>query len=226
MDKLIDELIKFPIFSGMDGTEIQSVLQCIGYSIHEYKKGEFISLESDWVTWIGIPLDSSVQMVKEDIWGDKTILSFIPSGQIFGETFSCSQNPISTVSFFSVDSSRILFLPFRKVMISCGRSCVFHHKLTTNMVSLIAQKNYQLLERLEIISKKTLREKILAYLSQEAEQQKSKEFKIPLGRVEMAEYLGANRSALTRELNDMKKDGLIQFEKRQFTLLQSAEFCR
>jgi len=105
------------------------------------------------------------------------------------------------------------------VMHSCTMACMFHHQLIENMVHIIANKNRDLMRKVEVISKKTLREKILAYLSIQAQLQDSRYFEIPLGRVELAEYLCADRSALTRELAKMKAEGLIDYDKNCFRIL-------
>ena len=224
MEKLVEQIKEFSLFDGMIPEDIAAVLHCIGHSVKTYNKGEFISLTSEQVKWVGIPLNGSVQMLKEDIWGDRVILAFITPGQIFGETFACNKDTVSTVSFLSAEATRILFLPFHQVLTSCGRSCAYHHRLIENMVTLIADKNFQLMEKIEIISKKSLRAKILTYLGQEARRHGSLQFQTSFGRVAMAEYLGADRSALTRELLNMKRDGLIDFYKNSFQILEPKAF--
>ena len=87
------------------------------------------------------------------------------------------------------------------------------------MVHIIANKNRDLMRKMEVISKRTLREKILAYLSIQAQLHDARYFEIPLGRVEWAEYLCADRSALTRELVKMKEDGLIDYDRNCFRIL-------
>lgn len=139
--------------------------------------------------------------------------------ELFGETFACGENNLSVVTFVVSQDAKILFIPFDRVMHSCTMSCVFHHRLIENMVHIIASKNRDLMRKVEIISKKTLREKILAYLSIQAQLQKSRYFEIPLGRVELAEYLCADRSAVTRELAKMKEHGLIDYDKNCFRIL-------
>ena len=109
-----------------------------------------------------------------------------------------------------------MFLPFDRVMNSCTNTCVFHHQLIENMVRVIAMKNRDLMRKVEVVSKKNLREKILAYLSLQAQLHESRYFEIPLGRVELADYLCADRSALTHELSKMRDDGLIDFDKNMF----------
>ena len=96
---------------------------------------------------------------------------------------------------------------------------MFHQTLIENMVRLIARKNRELMRKVEVVSKKTLREKIMAYLSIQAQSQGKKQFEIPLGRVEWAEYLCADRSALTRELAKMQEEGLIDYQRNLFKIL-------
>ena len=112
-----------------------------------------------------------------------------------------------------------MFLPFDQVMHSCTMACQFHHKLIENMVRVIAAKNRDLMRKVEVVSKRTIREKLLAYLSIQAQIQDSRYLQIPLGRVELAEYLCVDRSALTRELVKMKEDGLIDYDRNCFRLL-------
>ena len=138
---------------------------------------------------------------------------------MFGETFACSEDTKSVVTFTAAEDTQVLFVPFYKIMHTCSMACEFHQRLVENMVRIIAAKNRELLRKVEIISKKTLREKILTYLSAQAQIQGTRYFEIPLGRLELAEYLCADRSALTRELASMKADGLIDYDKNLFRIL-------
>lgn len=218
-DEYITTMQSLPLFQNMKKEDLMNLLKCLTYSIQTYKKGKTISISDEPVKTIGIVLHGCVHMVKEDIWGDKTILVFIEKGQIFGETFTCGSNYISAVSFLSAQNSTILYLPFHRVMHQCSNSCLFHHMLIENMVKMIADKNVALMKKAEIISQKTLRKRILTYLHIESINQHSNQITLSMGRVEMAEYLSTDRSALTRELNHMQKDGLIKFHKNTFTLL-------
>ncbi len=113
----------------------------------------------------------------------------------------------------------VLLLPFQRVLHTCSRACAFHQQLIENMVQLMANKNQELMKKVEVVTKKTLREKILAYLSQQAQLQGGEYFEIPLGRLELADYLCADRSALTRELTAMKKEGILDYDRNVFRLL-------
>ena len=208
----------FPLFRDIEAENIPAMLGCLGYRVEQYKKGSFISMEGDHLQNIGVILEGQVDMIKEDYWGNKTILMRMQNPSIFGETFICGTTTIATVSFLASADTTVLFLPFKRVMHTCSNACAFHHRLIENMVQLIADKNLELMRKTEVVTKKTLREKILAYLSQQAQQAGSEYFEIPLGRVELAEYLCADRSALTRELNAMKAEGLLDFDRNMFRL--------
>lgn len=211
--------ISSPLFDGISTQDKDTMLSCIGYHIGKFQKGEIVAFEEAHIHHIGIVLSGAVDMVKEDLWGNRTMLVRMRTNELFGETFACGDDNISVVTFLVSEDAEILFLPFHRVMHSCTMACVFHHQLIENMVHIIANKNRDLMRKVEVISKRTLREKILAYLSIQAQMQHTRYFEIPLGRVEWAEYLCADRSALTRELAKMKDDGLIDYDKNCFRIL-------
>ena len=208
-----------PLFEGIKPEDLQAMLTCLGYRIGTYHKGETIALEDEYIKYIGIILEGTVDMIKEDLWGNKTMLVRMRKDELFGETFACGEDSLSVVTFTVIEDASILFLPFDRVMHTCTMTCVFHHRLIENMVHIIANKNRDLMRKVEVISKKNLREKILAYLSIQSQIYQTRYFEIPLGRVELAEYLCADRSALTRELSNMKADGLIDYDKNMFRIL-------
>lgn len=195
------------------------MLKCIGGYIDEYKKGDFISLSGYAINYIGVVIKGTVHMLKEDVWGSKNLFLSIREKEIFGKTFTFSRTLVATVSFFAETDCIILLLPSERILSTCTSSCAFHHKLIENMVLLIDQKNVQLMEKLDIVTKKTLREKILTYLYQQSLVYQDIKFTIPMGRLELADYLCVNRSALTKELSSMKKDGLLDYDKNTFRLL-------
>lgn len=213
------ENVHSPLFEGIHPGEREVILRCIGYHIRAYQKGETISMERESIRHIGLLLSGIVDMVKEDVWGNRTLLVRMGKDALFGETFACGSDPVSTVTFTVYEDADILFIPFDRVMCSCTQSCIFHQRLTRNMIRIIAGKNRELMQKVEVISKKSIREKILAYLSIQSQAQSSRYFEIPLGRVEWADYLCVDRSALTRELAKMKQDGIIDYDKNCFRIL-------
>ncbi len=211
--------VNSPLFAGIKPEDRKPMLHCIGYRVSNFSKGEIVAFEGENLKHIGIVLSGSVDMVKEDLWGNKTMLLRMRRNELFGETFACGEDNLSVVTFIVSEDAQILFMPFSRVMHSCTMACEFHHRLIENMVKVIANKNRDLMRKVEVVSKRTIREKLLTYLSIQAQQQNSRYFEIPLGRVELAEYLCVDRSALTRELAKMKEDGLIDYDKNCFRIL-------
>ena len=218
MRSIIDA-VHSPLFEGIQPDDLNTMLGCIGYHIGTFRKGETLALEDENIKHIGILLSGVVDMIKEDFWGNKTLLVRMHKDELFGETFACGTDTRSIVSFVVSEDAEILFIPFNKVMHTCSMTCAFHHRLIENMIRIIANKSRDLMHKVDVISKKTLREKILTYLSLQAQTSSSHYFEIPLGRVELAEYMCADRSALTRELAKMKADGVIDYDKNCFRIL-------
>ena len=218
MKKILDE-VKTPLFDGIAPQDRKTMLGCIGYHLGTFRKGDIVAFEGDNLKHIGIIISGAVDMVKEDLWGNKTMLVRMRKDEVFGETFACGSDSLSVVTFMVSDDAKVLFMPFDRVMHSCTMACQFHHRLIENMVKIIADKNRDLMRKVDVVSKRTIREKLLAYLSIQAQVQNSRYFEIPLGRVELAEYLCVDRSALTRELAKMKDDGLIDYDKNCFRIL-------
>lgn len=208
-----------PLFKGIRQTEFGALFACVGTKTQHFEKGDFILLNGSDANFIGIVLSGRVQIIKEDIFGNRAILNDLGAKAVFGESFVCGGSYTLTVSVQAAQASDILFLPFERVMHMCPSACGFHNTLIKNMVELVANKNIKLMESLEITTKRSLREKMLTYLSQLAQEQGATTVTAPLGRVDLADFLGADRSALTRELNRMQEDGLIEFEKNTYTLL-------
>ena len=211
--------VNAPLFHGIKPEERRAMLSCIGYHIGTFRKGDIVAFEEENIKHIGIVISGAVDMVKEDLWGNKTMLVRMRRDELFGETFACGRDNQSVVTFLVSEDAQILFMPFDRVMHSCTMACRFHHRLIENMVTIIAGKNRDLMRKVEVVSKRTIREKLLAYLSIQAQTQSSRYFEIPLGRVELAEYLCVDRSALTRELVKMKAEGLIDYDRNCFRIL-------
>lgn len=220
MKDVIENIQLINLFHDIKKEDLKTMFSCLGAYTKTYKKNEIIYLENHDIRFIGIILSGRVNMIKEDSNGNNSILVYLKIGDLFGETFACSNLTISKVSFVSANKCKILFIPFHKVLYTCKMTCIFHHRLIENMIEYISTKNVMLMNKIEIISKKTIREKIISYLQLQRDNFGCDDFEIELGRVELAEYLCTDRSALTRELNNMKAEKIIEFEKNRFKLLK------
>ncbi len=206
------------LFEGIKSDELASLFSCMSVRMRSYVKGECIFREGDPVDSLGIILSGFVQIVKNDYDGNRMIQASFGTGALFAESFVCAGIERFPVSVIAAENSEILFVPFRKLMHSCEASCSFHQLLIENMMKVIARKNLMLSMKIEIAGKRTIREKVLAYLGQEKRKAIQSSFRIPYTRLELADFLCVDRSALSRELGHMQKDGLISYDKDCFTL--------
>lgn len=215
--KLLSQL---PLFYGIREEHLEAMTQCVGAAVKTYEKHERIYIQETGTETIGIVLSGKIHIVREDVWGRRNIVTAISTGQLMGEAAACGAVPDAPLSFYAAEKSQILTMDYHRVLYMCSNSCRFHHRLVENMVKMLAEKNNSLMEKIEVTSKKLLREKILTYLSMEAEKADSLYFETALGRTDMADYLCTDRSALTRELNAMRDEGIIDFDKNTFRIIQ------
>ncbi len=207
-----------PLFEGISSENLDKLLFCINSFKKEFEKGETIIMEKDKVPYIGIVLFGDVHILKEDIWGNSTLLSYVGIGNLFGENFAVSKVPESSVTFMAASKTKVLFLAASSIIHTCPNSCGFHAKIAENMFHLLGEKSISFMNKIEIMSKDSLRNKLLAYISMLSQEQKSRYVTSPLTRTELADYLSVNRSAMTRELGKMREDGLIDFDKNTFII--------
>lgn len=214
-----NKLTNIPLFAGISEENLNDLLYCAKSYEESYGKDDVILLDNDEVAYIGIVLCGNVLMMKNDIYGNQTMLSYMSEGDLFGETFAIRHYTNSSVTFIAGAPTRVLFLAAYNLIHTCPRGCAFHNDLTSNFFDLLGKKNIMLMQKIEIQSKTTIREKILAYLSLLAEQQKSRYVTLPITKTAMAEFLSVNRSAMMRELSVMKKENIIDYQKDTFRIL-------
>ncbi|WP_297026608.1 Crp/Fnr family transcriptional regulator [uncultured Dialister sp.] len=209
---------ELPLFQHMQEKEIHEILLTAGCFVKNFKKGNYIYQENEVIHSLGVILTGHVYMVKEDVWGEETILVRMGKGDLFGENFACSPNPASTVTFYAPQAAEVLFIPYERLLRHAGNRNVL--LFITNLISMMTYKSQNLMRKINVVSRKSLREKIQCFLSLEAEKTGTLDFTIPFSREEMAEYVCANRSALSRELKAMEKDGLIELKGRKCRILK------
>lgn len=218
MNRFFYILEKVKLFGGISEKELSTMLNCLDAKRHDYAKDEFIFQAGDRVDSIGILLKGSAHIMKESYQGDRTILSVLEEGDYFAEALCCAGIQESPVSVQVRSDAVVLTLNFSRILHTCSRSCSFHTKLIENMMYILANKNIALQSHFEVISRKSMREKILGYLHSLAVKQ-GNTISIPLNREEFADYLCVDRSALSHELARMKSNGIIDYHKNTFRLL-------
>ena len=211
-------LKKTKLFEYMTEQEIESALKCFGKKTVKFKRGDIIIDSAEPVKNIALLLNGSVQILREDIEGNRAIIAQCYPSEVFAEALACAQVQKSPVTATAAADCEILFIPFNKIMKFCPDSCRLHSQIISNMLKILAQKNILLNAKIEHLSKRTIREKLLSYLSGQSKKAGNKKFVIPFDRSELADFLFIDRSAMSRELCKMRDDGIIEFDKNRFIL--------
>jgi len=215
----IEQAAKSNLFRNMNLDEVKDLLSKLNMLTKHVQKNDYIYLAGDLIENLCVVVNGSVQVVREDVNGEKSIVGALTAGETFGENHFAATEKESAVSYLATETSDILLLPFNRMTMSVLGDINLYSKFFTNMVTIVADHNNELIEKVDILGKKTLRGKIMAYLEQQATTKKTRKFEVGFNRTDMANYLDADRSAMTRELARMKDEGLIDFNKHMFAIL-------
>lgn len=226
MKKYLYLIEKMPLFCGIAREETQSMLDCLQASLKHYAKQDDIFTAGGPANRVGIVLEGSAQVVRDDVFGNRTILTGLGVGDMFGETFACANVEMLPVSVIATDACVILLLDYRKIITTCSASCSFHNRMIENMLQILAAKNLILNRKIEAVSAHSTREKLLVYLAGQSGEAGSAKFEIPFNRQALADYLSVDRSAMSAELGKMRDEGLLRFHKNQFELLHLSDRAR
>lgn len=212
-----ERIMKSLLFQGIEHSELKKLLRCLHAYTKEYKKNEMILQRGDYVTSIGLLIKGQAHIIKDDYWGNRTILNEIEVGELFAESYACITNKELEVSLLATKDSEVLFLDIRYLFSMCS-SCQFHQRLIQNLFMISSLKNLSLTRKIEHITKRTTKEKILSYISSLCLNTGQQTVTIPFNRQQLADYLSVDRSALSSALSRMQKEGLITYNKHTFTL--------
>lgn len=217
MKKIFEVIKDNPLFDGIAFSDFEKMLDCLSAKTISYKKDDVILLTGDSVRQPGLVLSGSLKIIKEDINGNISIITEVGPSEIFAEVFACAGVSHSPVTILAVEDCNILFLDFNKVTTVCSSACKFHSTLIQNMLKLIAAKTLMLNQKIDILSKRSTREKLLCYF--DYQRGAAKKFSVPFNREELASYLCVDRSAMSNELSKMQNEGLIRYKKNLFEVL-------
>lgn len=209
------------LFRGASPQEAEAMLNCLGAVEKGFSKGTQIYRSGDYVTELGMVLSGSVLIQTDDLWGNTTVLDRAGPGQIFAETYACVPGEPLMVDVVAAADTQVLFLNVERVLRVCSHTCTHHSRLIRNLLLLSAQKNLNLSRKIFHTSAKTIRGRLLSYLSHQARRIGKSSFSIPFNRQQLADYLNVERSALSNELSKMQRDGLLLVDKNHFTLTEN-----
>lgn len=219
MKEYIPVLKRTQIFAGVGNDEIASMLLCLDAQLHHYKKGEYVLREGEHLSDIMILVNGRLLIQKDDYWGNRSILEQISMGEMFGEAYIAPESGPLLNDVAAAEDSAVVFLNAKRIMTTCSSACRFHTMVVQNLFFSISEKNRKIVRKLSHMSKRSIREKLISYLSEEATRQNSSSFTIPFNRQQLADFLFVDRSAMSNELSKMRKEGLLEFERNCFKLL-------
>ena len=223
MEKYFDLLIQNPLFSGISVDNLHSLMHCLAARVEAYPKGTPIFLEGDPAGFIGFVLEGSVQIVRDDFYGNRSLLMVAEQGEIFAESYACANVKTMPLSGLAMQDCTVMWLECRRMLTVCTNACGFHNMLVRNLLQEVAQKNLLLSRKVQFMSQKTTKEKLIAYLLDQAKQKNAMEFTIPLDRQTLADFLGVERSAMSAELSKLRKEGFLDCKGSWFRLLSVHE---
>ncbi|MEE0753330.1 Crp/Fnr family transcriptional regulator [Frisingicoccus sp.] len=206
------------LFRGVSESEIKEMLTCLGGDVRSFEKGCVIYHMGDVVQSLGVVLSGNVHIENDDFWGNRSLLDSVGPGQIFAETYACVSGEPLMVNVTASEKTEVLFLNIGRLLQTCSNACSHHSKLIRNLLAASAQKNLSLSRRIFHTSAKSIRGRLLSYLSYQALRQDSHCFEIPFNRQQLADYLSVDRSALSNELSKMQKEGILTVRKNRFCL--------
>lgn len=219
MKDFSDVMARCSLFQGIDQSNHTAMLACLGAKTTEYEKNSLIFAEGDPANQVGIVLSGAVQIVRDDFYGNRSIVASIGPSQLFGETFACAGVDHLPVSVIAAEKSTVMLIDCRRITTTCCNACEFHSRMVLNLLRVVAEKNLIFQQKITIMAKKTTRDKLMGYLMEQAKQHASREFEIPFDRQALADYLSVERSALSAEISKMRAEGILESNRSYFKLL-------
>lgn len=213
-------LLKCKLFENIENDKTQSMLKCFELQEKTFSKNQSIYKAGDEVKNIGIVLSGSVSIRNDDFWGNSTLISCIGEGEIFAETYACVPLQKLMIDVTANENTSIAFININRILSPCAECCENHTQVLLNLLLICAEKSINLSKRILHTSSKTIRGRVLSYLSSESVSKGTQKFEIQFNRQQMADYLGIDRSALSAELSKMKNEGIIDFHRNTFRLLE------
>lgn len=218
MKEYFDTLKKTKLFHGLTDNEIQSMLLCLSAKLYTFNKGEYVLRQGETLQNISVLVKGKLHIQKDDYWGNRSILGNINTGEMFGEAYAAPESGPILNDVIAVEDSVVIFFDVEKIITGCSAGCSFHKAVIQNLFFAISEKNRKLVQKLRLMSKRSTREKLISYLSEEAKKHNSSDFNIPFNRQQLADYLSVDRSAMSKELCKMRDEGMLEFRKNQFIL--------
>jgi CRP-like cAMP-binding protein len=211
-------LRRCPLFRDIDDENLIPMLSCLGAEKKSYSKNEIIFAEGSRTERFGILLSGEAHIVRVDYYGNRSLVGRVGKSELVGETFACAEVEALPVDVVASEDCEIILIDVRRVTQTCCNACDFHNRIIYNLMKIVAAKNIMFHRKLEIVSGRTTRDKLMNYLLLEAKRAGSDSFEIPFDRQELADYLEVDRSGLSAEIGKLRREGVLESEKNRFIL--------
>lgn len=219
MKQYLKILKKCSLFRGIKEEDLPALLGCLGAKVEHFDKKYTILAEGTVATWIGILLSGAAQITRVDYDGNRSIVAGIEPSELFGEAFACADISSLPVSIIAGEPCEVMLISCQRILYSCSNACGFHQKMIFNLMKDLATKNMMFHQKLEILSQRSTREKLMTYLALRAKEANSNHFTVPFNRQELADYLEVDRSGLSAEISKLRREGVLESERNEFRLL-------
>lgn len=210
----INKIKELNLFKGLDDKEIEAALKYFEAKEVKYKKGDVVNKIAKPLNFFGVVLDGIIQVRMNDFDGEEILMASVSNGSVFGDSL-CFLEKGTDITISAFTDANILKLKTNNLKKAAKTELEL--KLKNNFVSSLAQRTLDMNDRIQILSRGSLRDRLMIFFSLQGKI--GEEFTVPFNRDDMATFLGVNRTALSRELGRMKKEGLIEFRKNNFRLL-------
>lgn len=219
MKKYLEILERTQLFSGVSDSEISTMLNCLQAELRSFQKGDYVFREGERIDNITVLAEGKLLVQHNDFWGNRNIINIIRVGEMFGEAYAAPESGALLNDVIAEEDSIVIFFDVKRILTVCPTACRFHSTVVQNLFFAISEKNRKLVQKIGHMSKRSTRTKLLSYLSEEAKRHNSSHFSIPFSRQQLADFLCVDRSAMSNELCKMRDEGLLVFDKNNFTLL-------
>ena len=211
------ELRESPLFTGIDYDSYLAMYTCFQAVSRSYRPDDVIYDFSSSQNVVGIVERGEAALIRIDADGVETMMEQFHVGGVFGRTLDFSASRSDVLEVVCRTPCEVLFFDYAHILKRCERACTHHSVLVQNMLRLMADKAQALTERVDVLSRRSIREKLLCCFAQQRDKAGSDTFRLPFSLSVLADYIATDRSAMMRELKKMREEGLVSTDGRAIT---------
>ena len=214
------ELAKSPLFQDISYEDYRSLLTCFQAVQKAFRPDDLIyDFSAPNNDAVGIVERGGAALIRIDEEGVSTVMEELGPGGVFGRTLAFASSSGDSMEVVCRTPCDVLFIDYPHMLKRCEHACGHHSVLVQNMLRLMNDKAQDLSQRVDVLSRRSIREKLLCYFRQLSKKAGSYTFVLPFSLSTLADYIATDRSAMMRELKRLREEGIVRSDGRQFTLL-------